>query len=491
MDSEEVKASSGTDPEKTDNEYAKKYVPEPGDTDGENLHPIKRYSVLATALLETKAMIGSGLLNVPYTFKTLGIIFSIGASLLFNFITFISVYFLIRCKDITQRYSYAVYSKLTMGYIGDLSCKIAIFVRSISLCCVLLKILGNILRTLLLIFFKEYGDKFYLDSKFLVIIFGIIITPLMIQKDISGIAKYTFLGIYSISYLFISLVVLFIYKYMKNEILPWEEQMLHINGNIFEIFKCFGSYLNAYLFQVNVFPIYLPLHPRSTTNMMISTSIGTILSSVIYISFGIIGFAIYRYDINGTLLVYLGDDLINYLKTDKIMAALLIIFEIAFIINTTISLALNFFSAKSKSISIIKLIIKKFQGKKKEDKSEEGKLLESLDETGYEIEKSKKKSSKEDKEDILNERSEVFVTLITYFITVTIAYYSDNIITIDNFNGSTVNNYLSVMLPGLFFIILTNKEKFSFEKLIAILLILFSFGLITGYLLLNFTSIFA
>jgi hypothetical protein len=47
------------------------------------------------------------------------------------------------------------------------------------------------------------------------------------------------------------------------------------------------------------------------------------------------------------------------------------------------------------------------------------------------------------------------------------------------------------MLPGLFFIILTNKEKFSFEKLIAILLILFSFGLITGYLLLNFTSIFA
>ena len=173
------------------------------------------------------------------------------------------------------------------------------------------------------------------------------------------------------------------------------------------------------------------------------------------------------------------------------MAALLIIFEIAFIINTTISLALNFFSAKSKSISIIKLIIKKFQGKKKEDKSEEGTLLESLDETGHEIEKSKKKSSKEDKEDILNERSEVFVTLITYFITVTIAYYSDNIITIDNFNGSTVNNYLSVMLPGLFFIILTNKEKFSFEKLIAILLILFSFGLITGYLLLNFTSIFA
>ena len=214
-----------------------------------------------------------------------------------------------------------------------------------------------------------------------------------------------------------------------------------------------------------------------------------ILSSIIYISFGIIGFSIYRYNINGTLLVYLGDDLIDYIKTDKIMALLLIIFEIAFIINTTISLALNFFSAKSKSISIIKMIIKKLFSKKKEDKSEEGTLLDSLDESGREIETQKKKKSSGD--DMLNERSEIFITLITYSITVVIAYYSDNIITIDNFNGSTVNNYLSVMLPALFFIILTKEEKFSFEKFIAIILILFSFGLIAGYLLLNFTSIFA
>ena len=80
--------------------------------------------------------------------------------------------------------------------------------------------------------------------------------------------------------------------------------------------------------------------------MMISTSIGTIVSSVIYISFGIIGFFIYSYDINRTLLTYLGDDLINFVKTNRKMAALLIVFELAFIINTAISLALNFFMAK-------------------------------------------------------------------------------------------------------------------------------------------------
>ena len=180
----EVKESSDTDSQKAESEEYRSFVEEPGDDDGEDRHPKKRYSIIATSLLETKAMIGSGLLNVPYTFKTLGLIFSVGASILFNLVTFLSTYFLLRCKDITQRYSYAIYSKLTMGKIGTVSCKLAILIRSISLCCVLLKILGNILRTLLLIFFNEYKDKFYLDSKFLLIVFGLLITPLMIQKDI-------------------------------------------------------------------------------------------------------------------------------------------------------------------------------------------------------------------------------------------------------------------------------------------------------------------
>ena len=483
----EVKESSDTDSQKAESDVYRSFIEEPGDDDGEDRHPKKRYSIIATSLLETKAMIGSGLLNVPYTFKTLGIFASVGASILFNMVTFLSTYFLLRCKDITQRYSYAVYSKLAMGSVGTVLCKLAILIRSISLCCVLLKILGNIIRTLLLIFFNEYADKYYLDSKFLLVVFGVLITPLMIQKDISGIAKFTFLGIYSITYLFASLVILFIYKYTNNEILPKGQRMLYPSGSAFEMFKCFGSYLNAYLFQVNVFPIYLPLHPRTTKNMITSTAIGTMLSSVIYISFGVIGFTIYRYNINGTLLVYVGDDLINFIKTNKYMAALLIIFEVAFIINTTISTALNFFVAKSECVSIAKLILKKIQGKKL-DESMTGTPLVSLDESGISLEKQGKKAPEEN---ILNDRSQNLIAFMAYTITIFIGYYSDNIITIDNFNGSTVNNYLSVMLPALFFILLSPPGKLYCEKFIAILIIIFSSCLITGYFLFNFTSIFA
>ena len=476
--------SCETDPEKAEDEEFRNFKEEPGDDDGENRHPEKRTSIFATGLFVTKAMIGSGLLNVPFIFRTFGVFFGLFASFFLNSITFLAVYFLLRCKDITQRYSYAIYSKLTMGLVGTLTCKIAVIIRSFTLCCVLLKILGKIIRTLLLIFFNEYRDKFFLNSEFLLVVFSILITPMMLQKDISGVAKFTSLGIYSILFLFVSLVILFIFKITQNEIKPLEEPMLYMSGDFFKKFKCFGSYLNAYLFQVNVFPIYLPLKPRSTKNMIKATLFGTLLSSVIYISFGIIGFIIYRYDINDTLLTYLGDDLIKYLKTNKLMATLLIVFEFAFIANTTISTMLNFFIGKSGLIAFVKFVLQYMSEKKKE--KDQGNPLVDLDEKGVVLDNAENKEK-----EMLGEGSKTLITLVAYLIVIFVGYTSENIISIDNFNGSTVNNYLSVMLPGLFFIIISRKQKFSFEKLLAIFLCLFSFSLITGFLLINFTNIFA
>lgn len=475
--------SSDTDPEKAENEEYRNFKEEPGDDDGENRHPEKRNSILLTGLFVTKAMIGSGLLNVPLTFKTFGIIYGFLISIFLNCVTVLGNYFLLRCKDITQRYSYAVYSKLTMGLIGTITCKICTIIRSFTLCCVLLKIMGKIIRTLLLIFFNEYKDKIFLNSEFLLIVFSLLITPMMLQKDISGISKFTFLGIYSILFLFIALVILFIFKITQNEIKPLEIQMLYSNGDFFRKFKCFGSFLNAYLVQVNFFPIYLPLHPRSSKNMIKATLLGTLLSSIIYDSFGIIGFIIYRYDINDTLLVYLGNDLIRYLKTNKLIAILLIVFELAFIANTTISIMLNFFIGKSGLINLVKFILK-YRNKNK--KKKEDIPLVDVDEKGIALDENKIKEN----ENILSESKKTIITLFAYLIIIFVGYYSESIIAIDNFNGSTANNYLSVMLPSLFFIIISKDKGFSLERVLAFCIFLFSLSLITGFLLINFTNIF-
>ena len=474
--------SSDTDPENAENEIYRNYKEEPGDDDGENRHPTNRSSITLTGLFITKAMIGSGLLNVPYIFKTLGVIFGLFASFFLEFISTLSCYFLLRCKDITQHYSYSVYAKLTMGIVGTITSKIVLVIRCLTLCCVLLKICGKILRTLLLIFLSQYSERFFLNSEFLLVILAVVIMPTMFQKDISGVSKYTSLGIFSILFLFFALFILFIFKITQGEIKPFEKRMLYIEKDFYKIFKCFGSYLNAYFFQVNFFPIYLPLHPRNSKNMLKATIFGTMLSSILYISFGLVGFTIYRYDINDTLLNYLGDDLIKYLKTNKLIATLLIVFEIAFIVNTTISTMLNFFTGKSGLIGLVKLIKKHVQNKNKENK---GIPLVEVDEKGI-AKKDDEVKEKEEEEDVLSESAKTMITLLVYIVVVFVAYTSDNIISLDNFNGSTVNNYLSLMLPALFFIIFSKDKSFSFEKLLAIFTIILSFSLITGYFLLNF-----
>ena len=198
---------------------------------------------------------------------------------------------------------------------------------------------------------------------------------------------------------------------------------------------------------------------------------------------GIIGFIVYRYDINDTLLTYLGDDLIKYLKTNKPMGALLIVFELAFIANTTISTMMNFFVGKSNLINLVKFLMRYVRQKRREQNN--GQQLEDLDEKGISL------KSNEVQEHDLSDFNQTLIALFAYLIVVFVGYASENIISIDNFNGSTVNNFLSVMLPALFFIIISRKKPFSFEKLLAIFMCLFSLCLVTGFLLINFTNIFA
>ena len=82
---------------------------EPEDNDGENRNPQKRIGFISTGLLIVKSMIGSGILNVPLIFKTLGILPSIILSLIYSFITLLSIHFLIRSHEITNTYSYSFF----------------------------------------------------------------------------------------------------------------------------------------------------------------------------------------------------------------------------------------------------------------------------------------------------------------------------------------------------------------------------------------------
>ena len=268
-----------TSPEKAEKDEYRNFQEEPGDDDGENRHPTEHNSMLYTALIVVKGMIGAGILNLPLIIKTFGII---GGSILTFTLSIIAItvaYYLGKCKDITQRYSYAIYSKLMLGVAGTIIMKISLIVMLSTLAVVQLLVFGDVLKGLSLLFWD-------INTKILVVGIALVLLPFMFQKDISGITRYAYFGIIGLGTYYICHVILFIHKWNQNKII-FEKSMLYPNGTFKEIILCVGGYYNAFAFHMSYFTIYLPLKPRNNKTMMKSVTIGTLTTSFIYLSYGI------------------------------------------------------------------------------------------------------------------------------------------------------------------------------------------------------------
>ena len=201
-----------TSPEKAEDEEVRNFKEEPGDDDGENRNPTVFNSMLYTALIVVKGMIGAGILNLPLIFKTFGILGGIILTLVLAFFAITVAYYLGRCKDITQRYSYAIYSKLMMGVTGTVIMKISLIIMLSTLSIVQLIVFGDVLKGL---------SIFVVDihTKILIIGIALVLMPFMFQKDISGITKYAYFGIIGLGVFCFGHIILFIDKYQKNKII--------------------------------------------------------------------------------------------------------------------------------------------------------------------------------------------------------------------------------------------------------------------------------
>jgi amino acid permease len=472
---EEEDEGNVTSPEKASDEEVRNFKEEPGDDDGENRNPTVRNSMLFTSLLVLKGMIGAGILNLPLIFKTFGII---GGSVLSFLLTIISIfvaYLLGRSKDISQRYSFAVYSKITMGVTGSVLIKVSLFVMCLTLAIVQLIVFGDVLKGLSLLFCN-------INVKFLIVGIAIILLPFMFQKDISGVTKIAHFGIIGLTVFCLTTIVLFIYKYLNNKII-YEPKMLYPNGSLKELFVCAGGYYNAFTFHMSYFSYYLPLKPRNNKTMMKSVIIGSILTAIVYSLYGILFFLMYGDKITDSALKYLQTELdeANKSKNTKIVILLAICF-LSFLVNASISTMIHFYLGKSHFIGLVKFVLKKLSEK---NEKKDIPLVDIKDDRKFSDDVQSIRSKKES-EEILSERKQLYITFALYMFVLTMAITFEKIIILDGFNGAIVANYINLIAPSIFFFYFARKKALYGEKLIALFNFLFGFGLILMYIILHF-----
>ena len=475
-----------TSPEKAENEEFRNFIEEPGDDDGENRHPTEFNSMLYTALIVLKNMIGAGILNLPLIIKTFGII---GGSILTCTLSLIAItvaYYIGRCKEITQRYSFAIYSKLMLGAAGTVIMKIALIVMLSTLAVVQLLVFGDVLKGLSLLFCD-------INTKILIIGIALVLMPFMFQKDISGITKYAYFGIIGLVIYYISHVILFIHKYNQNKIF-FEKKMLYPNGTFKEITLCVGGYYNAFAFHMSYFSIYLPLRPRNTKTMMKSVIIGTISTSFIYLSYGVLFYLMYGTQISDSALKYLQSDLFEAQKNHEIfIVIILVICFLSFLVNASISSMIHFYLFKSHFIGLTRFLLKKKSEKEKEADDKKDIPMVDLDEKGENKEGNEIRKFSDDvhsikeNEELLSERKQFFITLECYCYAVAMAIGFNKIIILDSFNGSTVANYINIIAPCMFYLYFTRGDKKNFgEKTLAGFDIIFGTTLVICYFVLLF-----
>jgi amino acid permease len=364
--------------------------------------------------------------------------------------------------------------------------KISLIVMLSTLAVVQLLVFGDVLKGLSLLFWD-------INTKILVVGIALVLLPFMFQKDISGITRYAYFGIIGLGTYYICHVILFIHKWNQNKII-FEKSMLYPNGTFKEIILCVGGYYNAFAFHMSYFTIYLPLKPRNNKTMMKSVTIGTLTTSFIYLSYGILFYLMYGTQISDSALKYLQSDLFEAHKNgETFIVIIFVICFLSFLINASISSMIHFYLFKSHLIGLIRFLIKKKLEKEKE--AEEKKAVQMVEiednKEGKENNIENRKFSDDvhsikEKEELLSERKQFFITLGCYCYALTMAIGFNKIIVLDSFNGSTVANYINIIAPCMFYLYFARDKKNYGEKALASFDVAFGTCLVVCYFVLLF-----
>lgn len=444
---QKTEEDSETDIEKAEYEPSKHMIEEPWDNDGENKNPKEdeRTSILQSAVLIGKTMVGSGILNLSFNIKTVGFTGFLLEILLVNFANFLSIYLLMKAKKYTQRHSYAAFSKLALGLPGTILVKGFILLTMALVTGIYLIILGDSFRTVLLLFFK---DSIYCSKPVIITAISIIILPFMFSEQITGVKKFASFATINVFIFLGFLITCFVYKIYAGEVVSPNIDMLKPKGTFVEILICFGSIFSAFSFQVSFFPIYLPMKPRNTNSIYKAYFLAAGVVTVLYAITGTIGYFIYGDRLNDSLLIFFREDIIQHIKQkDYFVAVILLLSTISFFVSCTISLPLIFFPSKENFSGLVYLVYKKLFGKKKIEEQE----LENVDDIG--------ESKNEKKEDKLSSTQKKIFTTILFALIYLSSIFTTKIVFLEEFIGAFAVNYVNFMAPGLFFLIFSRYAK--------------------------------
>jgi len=413
-----------------------KYKENPEDGDGHDLDQEMqgKDSIKASGAQIANTIMGAGILSIPIIMRYLGLFLGIIFIILLALCTLFSVFILIRCHEITGKTGFSMLGKITMGKFGSILIKVIIIINNMGFCIAYFRIFGEVVQTVIQGFISP--DSFWANNwhNFIYIIFcSLIMFYFIFIKNLSALKKVAYMGVSAVLLFSFGLTLLFLHKgihhYLDSNI-SWK--FLKPNCSFSEAFNAIPSVFLAFLFQFNVFPIYLSLKEKNLDSMMKATKIGVGYSLFIFLIVGIIGFLLYGLNMNETLLECLSQDMTKFRNISGFIKFLIIIISVSFVTTCLTSFPILFLSLRENFINSMIFCIKNM-GHKNENNN------------------------------YISEKRLNIITISLYVVIVLMAIILPKLKVIFSVVGATAGTFIAFILPNLFYIRICHMSQKNYN----------------------------
>ena len=447
----------------------------PEDGDGFDIDPSKegKDSTRTAGIQIANTIMGAGILSIPLLMSYLGILIGAMFLLFLAICTIYSVYILMRCHQITGKSGYSMFGKITLGVVGSIIVKIIIIVNNMGICICYMRIFGEVFQTILQSFISKNSFLMTNWHNFIWILLGSVIMFFFIFiKNISHLKKVSYLGVIAVLAFTLLMAVLLLYKTIANELdsgVSW--RFLFPDCTFPQAFHAIPTVFLAFLFQFNVFPIYYSLQHRGMKSMLRSTKIGVVLSLVIFLVVGIVGFLLYGFFDNyddenyqevyghpnndtatyDTVLDKLNDDMILYKGYNIFVVILIIIICVAFVVTCLASFPILFLSLRDNYINSLVVCRRVRDNDTQHVKITQGNY--------------------EKKRTIISKKMLTIITIILYLFMVAIAILIYNLKTLFHIIGTIAGTFIAFILPNVFYIRIVKMSGKNYSLVLPVIIL--------------------
>ena len=435
-------------------------------------------SVAMTVLQVINCMIKANLVQMAVSMKNLGLIWGPITICIIALMSLISLHLILEVNRITGQRSYLIFSEMIVGHFGSFIILICQFMSAFGGCLSFIVIFNKVVPKLLNF---SLSQDWLSDEKIFTTMLGFFLFFFCYKQDVNIIKSAAKYAVFAVLSFFGVTIIDFVYTVLSQDKLiklddEWnnekkDEILFGLNNSKYPFSERLSNIITAvaciilsYSFHIFTFSIYGCMGKISRKQFFITTSVSVLITTIIYLICGTIGYLLY-YD-------YLTDSILDAVQESWLSSLL----SLANVVNVIMTFPITFSAVKNYFILFVGIMIT---------------LLKDLFIWIFSfiptVNRIRSRSSTNRKSKIFKhgylmtgkqlvhipDYIQFFLTVLIYFLVFLFASMYTKLKVIFSLTGGVMGNILSFIFPSIFYLYFFRKKGFTKYAFVAVVFIIF------------------